>query len=51
VQQVREVDPAALPVVDRLVGAQQLRAPDELLEARTPSVAMIWRTSSATKKK
>ena len=47
-QQRREVDPARLPVVDRVVGHEQVGAADQLLDRRTPSDAMSSRTSSAT---
>ena len=37
-EQVREVDPAALPVLDRLVGDEQVDAADQILEPGDPEL-------------
>ena len=51
-EHVREVDAARLPVLDRVVGLEQVDAADQVVErARRRAGAMIWRASSATKKK
>jgi hypothetical protein len=50
-EQAAEVQALGLPVLDALAGVEQVGAADQVVELAMPSWAMIWRTSSAMKKK